>query len=64
MNRKELAEKLNKFIDEEKRITGNDDRHTEGFRNGFKSSCTIIKEELKELGSDAKEDETEGGNKK
>ncbi|KKK75529.1 hypothetical protein LCGC14_2872800 [marine sediment metagenome] len=49
MNRKELAEKLNKFIDEEKRITGDDDRHTEGFRNGFKSSCTIIKTELNRL---------------
>ena len=32
-----------------KEITGDDDRHTEGFRNGFKSSCTIIKTELNRL---------------
>ncbi len=37
------------FINEEKRMKDNDDRHIEGFREGFKSSCIIIKERVREI---------------
>jgi len=43
------AERLRvvKFIEEERRLKEQDDRHTDRFKSGFLSACNIILGELK-----------------
>ncbi len=36
-----------KFIQEEKRLKEEDDRHTDRFKSGFVSACNIILDQLK-----------------